>query len=453
MRYEHSFYSKRTAEKSIYASIEAPFITAILGSRRVGKSTLIRHFMEQHGGYKWVIFNMDELVLRQRVEKNHLKEMIEEAALQQIGQGPKIWVVIDEAQKCPSLFEQIKVLYDDYKDKNVIKFILTGSALLQLHQLSAETLAGRIFLHYLREFSLQESVRLLHQEIFLPELSLLDTIQKQIEKNTDFHALDLEIRNVLDQLRPFRAVLQAALDEQILWGGFPEIILLKNASDRLTYLSSYIQTYLEKDIRDIQVISDISLYQHLMQILAVQTGSLKDDEKILSALHCSRNTLKKYRDYLLATLVLKEVYPYISSPLRRLVKSPKTYFINNGLISYLSGINNLDILQKTGLIGHRLENWFLKELQIWLDRNPQFSQIYFWRTSNGAEVDFIVEKTPSLFPFEITYSNKMDSKKIRNLKDFLRDTEKNSFGFCVYLGEYHYDPESRIYFLPAWAVS
>ena len=170
-----------------------------------------------------------------------------------------------------------------------------------------------------------------------------------------------------------------------------------------------------------------------MQVLAQQTGSLRDDEKILCALSCSRNTLKKYRDYLIATLMIKDVYPYISSPLRRLVKSPKTYFLNNGLISYLSGIADLDLLKKTGLVGHRLENWFLKELQIWLDRDARYHQIYFWRTSNGAEVDLIVEKTPHIFPFEVTYSHKKDLKKIRNLKEFLHDAPKGSYGFfCIF---------------------
>ena len=220
-------YSERAGEESIYASIQTPFITAILGPRRVGKSTLIGHFMELHPSYKWVVFNMDELALRQRVENNQLKEMIEEAALQHIGQEPKIWVVIDEAQKCPLLFEQIKVLYDEYKDKKVIKFVLTGSALLQLHQLSAETLAGRIFLHYLREFSLQESVSLLHPEVSLPKLSLLDVIQTQIAENASPQVLDHAINSVLRQLQPFRALLQTTLDEQMSWGGFPEVLLLK----------------------------------------------------------------------------------------------------------------------------------------------------------------------------------------------------------------------------------
>ncbi|HLB41264.1 MAG TPA: AAA family ATPase [Gammaproteobacteria bacterium] len=436
-------YVQRIAETAIYESIRNSFITAVLGSRRVGKSTLIFHFMNHHPDYKWVVLNMDLLMLRQRVAIGKLNEMIEEAALQKIGEGKKIWVVIDEAQKCPELFEQIKIIYDSWKDKNTIKFILTGSALLQLHQLSAETLAGRIYLHYLHAFGLQETAQLLHPAVSMPSSSFFDLLQ------TVDHD---QITERIKQWQPFQRILLSALEEQLIWGGFPEVLLLKSSPAKQAYLSSYIQTYLEKDIRDIHHISDIHLYQNLMQIIAQQTGSLRDDTKVLSVLNCSRNTLKKYRDYLSATLLLKDIYPYIHSPLKRLAKSPKTYFLDNGLISYLTSIDDLDILQKTGLIGHRLENWFLKELQIWLDCGTKRYQIYYWRTSGQVEVDFVVEKIPYVLPFEITYSNKIDTKKIRNLKLFLKEVPNASYGFYIYMGNYHYDSESRIHFLPAWLI-
>ena len=92
--------------------------------------------------------------------------------LLRIGENKKIWILIDEAQKCPSLFDQIKMLYDQFKDKNSIKFILTGSGYLHLHQLSAETLAGRIELFYLREFGLRETLALNDNTIISGDLTL-----------------------------------------------------------------------------------------------------------------------------------------------------------------------------------------------------------------------------------------------------------------------------------------
>src|SRR5260221_485373 len=134
-----------------------------------------------------------------------------------------------------------------------------------------------------------DSVKLLHHNITLSSASLLKTLENPEETT---------INAIIQSLAPYRVLLTSTLEQQLCWGGFPEVLLLNDDANRQLYLGSYLQTYLEKDIRDIKNISDLSLYQHLMQIIAKQTGSLRDDGKILAALSCSRNTLIKYRDYL-----------------------------------------------------------------------------------------------------------------------------------------------------------
>jgi predicted AAA+ superfamily ATPase len=205
-------------------------------------------------------------------------------------------------------------------------------------------------------------------------------------------------------------------------------------------------------VRGVAGITDLNLYRKLIDVIAEQTGSTRQDGELIEALGCSRDTLKKYRSYLEGTLLYEEIYPFVGAALRRIVKTPKGYLNNNGLISYLTGIDDITILQKTGTIGHRFENWFLKELQVWLDRNVKRSQIYFWRTSSGMEVDFVVEKKPQLFPFEVTFSTRIDGKKIKNLKAFMASEGRAETGYYIYMGGYHYDEESRIYFIPAWAI-
>jgi predicted AAA+ superfamily ATPase len=236
-----------------------------------------------------------------------------------------------------------------------------------------------------------------------------------------------------------------------VWGGLPEVIKEPDQRFRLKYLGDYLQTYLEKDIRSIDTIGDLQLYQNLMKIAAELTGSIRDDQKIMEALHCSRGTLIKYRTYLLATLQYMELFPYIGSAVKRLVKSPKGYLINNGLISYLTGIYDLPILKTTGLIGHRSENWFINEIQTWLDTQPERHQIYYWRTTSGAEVDCVVEIGKQVVPFEITYSSKIEGKKINNLKSFMKDTSA-SFGVYCYTGPLSFDAQNHILFLPAWMI-
>jgi predicted AAA+ superfamily ATPase len=433
----------RQNQPYIEKSFKSSFITAILGSRRVGKSTFAESYAEKHPQQKWVFLNMDRLVERKRVVAGELAALIEESSKQKIGTAPKLWILIDEAQKCPEAFDQIKVIYDAFKDKGIIKFILTVSGYLSLHQLSAETLAGRIELYYLREFDLKETTEF-RTHTMIPTHSILEAACTSQNPENVEHAIR--------ELSPFRALLEEDLKFLLIWGGLPEVLQQSDDSERIRYLGNYLQTYLEKDVRAISQISDLNLYQKLMEVAAEQTCSVRNDTRMLHALGCSRDTLKKYRSYLSATIFYEEVYPFIDSSLKRLVKSPKGYLTNNGLISFLTGIHDIGLLSKSGLIGHRFENWFLKELQVWLDRSPYRSKIYYWRTTGGVEIDFVVDKKPYIFPFEVTYSQQIVQKKLKHLQIFLAEEAKAPFGFYIYNGKFFYNKESRIYFIPAWAV-
>lgn len=434
----------RQNQKEIFKSFDSSYVSAVLGPRRVGKSTLVQHYVDRNRQKKWVQLNMDVRAERLRVEADELQLMIEEKALQKINQDHPLAVVIDEAQKCPALFEQIKIIYDRFKGHFAIKFILTGSGALSLHQMASESLAGRIELHPLREFGLRETAALMQWQSSPSSFSVLEKIIGETKYS--------EIKKCIDELSPWRKVLGEALGIQLLWGGLPEVLQSAEKKDRLIYLSNYLQTYLEKDVRDIATITDLNLYQKLMEVIAEQTGSVREDKNIIQALGCSRDTLKKYRGFLEATLVYREIYPFIGSSLRRLVKSPKGYLNNNGLVGYLTGVHETKILQSTGTIGHRFENWLLKELQIYLDRTYEKSEIYFWRTSGGMEVDFVIKYGQSVIPVEVTFSAKPDGKKIKNLASFLHDEKRAKYGLYVYNGELNFDKENRIIFLPAWSV-
>lgn len=442
-------YVIRANERFLFESFERSFVSALLGPRRVGKTTLLNYYISLDPRKKWVILNMDVQSQRKRVAAEELEAMIEQEGLQRIGGGEKIWVFIDEAQKCPELFDQVKIIYDKYKGSNLIKFILTGSAHLNLHKLSAESLAGRVELLHLREFTLKEMTCLLHMNLQKSELSCpMHTVFEHLFAWEDVSQLE----QMFTELRPFKKLLEEALETQFLWGGLPETFEEPSERFHLKYLGDYLQTYLEKDIRAVDTISDLILYENVMKICAELTGSLRDDTKIIEALHCSRGTLSKYRDYLQATLQYREIYPAIESSVKRLVKSPKGYLINNGLVSYLTGIHSLSLLKTTGLIGHRFENWFLNEIQTWLDTRPERHQISFWRTSTGLEVDFIVSLAGQIVPFEITSASQGVSKKLKTLKKFMADTPTCKQGVICYLGSLSYDKENRILFLPAWMI-
>lgn len=435
-------YSTRTLETRLFEAFHSPFITGILGPRRVGKSTLIDHFVAQHPDLTVVRLNMDRMAERDRIKADQLESIILTTIKRQLLPSRRVWITIDEAQKCPEIFEQIKVLYDKYKDQDAIKFIVTGSALLELHRLSSESLAGRIQLFQLSAFGLSETTTLLHH-IHI-EANIFDLIAKKENANV--------WQEYFNYLLPYSNELKQTLAILQIWGGLPEVLTLTSDNDRLDYLANYLQTYLEKDVRAIKSITDLTLYRNLLEISAEQTGSVRDDQRIVQALGCHRDTLNKYRSFLAATLMYEDIYPYINSTLKRLVKSPKGYLLNNGLISFLQGSHDINQLIKTGQIGHRLENWFLNELNIWLNKTPEKHDIHYWRTSSGAEVDFVVKRLPHIYPFEITYGSQAETKKARNLGSFCQDEPKVDYAYYIYMGEFKIDEDKKIIFIPAWAI-
>jgi hypothetical protein len=435
-------YIPREIECRAFGSFDRSFVSALLGPRRVGKSTLVTAYRERYPMRRWVFLNMDILKDRQRCAQGELQQMIQEKALRLMGIEEKIWVIIDEAQKCPELFEQIKVLYDQFKEHTIgVKFILTGSGSLSLHQFSAETLAGRIEILYLREFSLHELASL-QNTIEIPKISILDLALQ------DPRAVAVEV----NKRSPYKDMLNKTLQGCLSWGGLPEMATMNREEEKLIYLGNYLQTYLEKDVRAIEEITRLHVYQKLMEVVAVQTGSIRDDKKLLESLSCSRETLKKYRGYLIATLMYQEIYPFIDASIKRLTKSPKGYLVNNGLVSYLTGISNTHILESTGLIGHRFENWFLQALNAWLDNTASQCRIDYWRTSGGVEVDFVVDKKPVVIPFEVTVGTHINHKKIKHLQMFMQQEKRASQGFYIYNGPYQYHPETKIHCLPAWCL-
>lgn len=437
-------FINRIIQENIYQSFASPFVTTLLGPRRVGKSTLVQHFLDNHTEYCWVKFNLDDRALRDDLEQQKLRMLIQQAAKQHIGEKQKIWVAIDEAQKCPAIFEQIKIIYDEFKDQNVIKFILTGSGQLSLHQLSAESLAGRVHIFYLHEFSLRETIQLFNPQ-YTEKKSVLDKILG--------HEFTSGCGQKADEFLLWGKEARQVLNELLVFGGFPEVLQSESLDLKRQYLANYLQTYLEKDIRDLATISDIKLYKNIMRVIAEQTGSMRSDREIAESLQCSRDTLNKYRGFLAATLLYEEVYPFIGSSSRQLVKSPKGYLLNNGLISNLTGIDDLAVLEKAGLVGHRFENWFLNELKIRLSMQPSQSEINYWRARSGAEVDFVVRIGSGLvYPFEVTYARIPQSKKIKNLMTFMEQESQAEFGYYIYMGEFKVDLNKKIAFIPAWAV-
>lgn len=436
-------YAERLIEPSLQVALQSPFVTLLLGPRRTGKSTLIAHYLQTHPTQAYLHMTMDDWHLRKVMDDQRLTAYIEEQLGKRLAAlTDRHLIVIDEAQKCPALFEQIKILYDQCKETGRLKFVLTGSGSLSLHQRAAESLAGRVMVYALHGFALREAMHL--RSAILPEghpfLAML--------QGTPAAELDATVL----ALQPSRVLLEAVLSEQLVWGGFPEVLQLTHPTERITYLANYRQTYLEKDIRALEQVENLKAFDQLVEVIAQQTGSLRSDQHLLEAIDLSRETLKKYRRILEATLLYTEIEPYIGSTLRRIVKAPKAYLADEGLISHCTGLYEVAQLERSGTIGTRFENWVLRSMQTLLTLQPLPCDIRYWRTSGNVEIDFILDFKRQVIPVECKYASQPDHRHTAHLRRFLTLEKKAPFGVVIYRGEFRYDVASHIYYFPAWAL-
>lgn len=433
----------RLNQLKIFQAFENPFVTLLLGPRRVGKSCLVEYYFNGHPQKNLVFLNLDELEIRHAVDDGKLQQLVQNKLgfkLEELTQ--KVYLVVDEAQKSPALFDQIKILYDRFKNTGHFKCILTGSGSLSLSRHSSESLAGRLFSYELSPFVLQESYALRHgeQDIARPFSQLMmDADRSQTE-------------NLILSLQPIRQALEQCLQEQLIWGGFPEVLELSGAEDRKTYLANYRQTYLEKDIRSLEQVGDLRAFNQLLEMLAYQTGNLRQDKRLYDALGISPQTLSKYLSILEATCLYYEVPPYIHTPFKRLFKSTKSYLVDNGLLSFLRGIYGLDLLEGADVVGVWFENWVMGCIKTILAAQFLGPKFYFWKTTGNVEVDLILEFENHIIPIEIKYSQRPDTKKTKHLKRFLIEEPRAPFGILIYNGPYQYHPKDRILYFPAWAL-
>ncbi|MCC6272722.1 MAG: ATP-binding protein [Deltaproteobacteria bacterium] len=433
----------RLFQSKIYAAFENSFITLLLGPRRVGKSFLVETYFKEHPQENAVFLNMDLLEMQLAVGLGNLVPVIENRLGKKLGDLPqKFWLVIDEAQKSPALFDQVKILYDRFKDTGKFKCILTGSGSLSLLHHSSESLGGRVFSYELMPFVLEEAFRLRHgeQEIARPF--------SQLVQNLDLS----QIEALVLSLQPKQGLLRECLQEQLIWGGFPEVLKSADTEERKTYLANYRQTYLEKDVRSLDQVGDLSAFNRLLELIAFQTGNLRQDKRLYDALGISPQTLAKYLGILEATFLYYELPPYIHTPFKRLYKAAKSYLGDNGLLSYLRGIYGIDLLEGSDAIGAWFENWVLSCLKALMTTRYSDAKFYFWKTSGNVEVDVILEFENQILPIEIKYTQRPDTKKAKHLKRFLSEEGRAKFGVMIYNGPLQYDKRDRILYFPVWAL-
>lgn len=365
---------KRELEKKLKELIQAYPVIALTGPRQSGKTTLVQELFGKT--YRYV--NLENLELR-NFAKNDPKAFLQE------NKNP---LIIDEAQYVPELFSYVQVIVDENKQPG--QFILTGSQNFLLLEKISQSLAGRVSIFHLLPLSLNEL------------------------KMADYSLTSLE---------------------KLLFTGFYPRIYDQKLEPKEWY-SNYITTYTERDVRNLKNVQDLGTFQIFLKMCAARTGQLLDLTSIGNDCGVSHNTIKDWINILEASFIIFLLRPHFNNFNKRLVKSPKIYFYDTGLLCHLLGIESPDQIKTHYLRGGIFESFIMSELiknKINQKKNPN---LYFWRDQHGHEIDCLIENGPLLTPVEIKSAKTINSDFFDGLNywnNLSKNDPKNTF--LIYGGE------------------
>lgn len=355
-------YIKRDIETILKIAVRQFPSVIVTGPRQSGKTTLLAHLFSKSHDY----VTMDNPSIRLMATRE--PELFFE--------NHKPPLIIDEIQYVPQLFSYIKMLIDKQRAKNG-QFLLTGSQLFPLMAKVSDSLAGRIATLTLLPLSIKEQ--------FLPQDILSIDRIKKIGLN----------------------------------GGFPEIAVKKNLNLEL-WFTSYLQTYLERDVRQLRQIGDLGDFQKFLELMAAFNGQILDLSSLSRDLGVAVNTVKAWISVLEASNQVVSIKPFYLNKGKRIIKSPKIYFVDSGLLCYLSGISHAQQVFKGPLSGQLFETIVLSEVIKSFWNKGKIPKIFWWRTSYGEEVDFIIEDKGKIIPVEVKLSSKSNTQMVKGLKTFCK---------------------------------
>ncbi len=384
-------YIPRSLEPVLKKAVSQFPAVVIVGPRQSGKTTLLKHL---YGG-KYPIVSLEPPDVR-------LAALNDPRGFINLYPPP---VVFDEIQYAPVLLPYIKEHVDAQRDRSG-QYLLTGSQNLLLMQQVTESLAGRTAVLKLLPLSRWEVNH--HPQRTLPW-----------ETGKTASLPDQPIRE---------------LWEYILRGSYPEVVANPHRDARL-WQASYVQTYLERDVRNLRNIGDLTLFQTFLRALAARSAQILNLSDLAREIGVSVNTAKDWISILEASFQIFILRPYYANIGKRLVKSPKLYFTDTGLLCYLVGLRDFEHAASGPMGGAIFENLVIAELfKIYIHRGEQ-PPLYYWRTAAGSEVDLVIETQDRLIPIEIKQSETPRPEIATAIVNFQKDFEgKAGQGYVIHPG-------------------
>jgi len=362
----------RILSNTIHKAIKTFPAIVLTGPRQSGKTTLLKKIF---GQYKFISLENPDIRLRAK-----------EDPISFLNQYPAP-LVIDEIQYVPELLSFIKTKIDDHRKPG--QWILTGSQNFSLMHNVSQSLAGRAAILSLLPFSVCE--------------------RTENTKNS------LDIKKLLVSQPTNTKSIKTPLHEILLRGFYPEIANNKNV-DRQLWCSSYITTYLERDIRNLLNVGDLNQFERFLKSCASRTGQILNLSELARDIGISVPTAKRWISMLEAGYQIYLLYPYYKNIGKRLIKSPKLYFTDTGLASFLLGIHDRETLLNGPSFPHLFETLIVCDFLKRFHHSGQMPSLYYLKSQDGLEVDLVIELAGQLHLFEIKSTSTVTSKHATSLK-------------------------------------
>lgn len=370
------------------------------GSRQVGKTTLLKHLAEKS---KMNYVTFDDLRLRKIV--NDDPELFLETY--------KTPLLIDEVQYAPKLFSYIKIKVDSSDQAG--RYWLTGSQQFSVLKNVQESLAGRVGILNLLGFSMAEE----------------NLIKKQKESfglanfgNRKFSKENFSVRQLFSTIHR---------------GSFPALVNNKNQNLEFFY-NSYLQTYLDRDLRDIFGVQKLSEFHVFLQLCAARTGQILNISELARDAGVSVHAAKEWIQILEGTSQIYLLRPYYKNISKRLIKAPKLYFLDTGLAAFLTKWQSPETLFNGAMAGPIFETFVISEvIKSYFFRGKQ-PPIYYYRDKEGREIDLLIEKEDKLIPIEIKKAINIRDDDVKHIRYFQKNVENSSNGAVICL-----DQEMRLF--------